>query len=407
MDFEDTPEEAAYRKAVREWIARSAPPGAVGGRRPVTPEFVAEAKVWQAIKADQGFAGIRRPREWGGGGGTMMEDIIFSQEEEAAGLNYGVFMIGIGMCVPTVLAHGPDQVKRQLVTPTIRGEKIWCQLFSEPSAGSDLAGIRMKAVREGDGWLINGQKVWNSFAHRADYGLLLTRTNPDRPKHKGLTMFWVDMHDPAIEVRPIHQASGHSEFNEVYVSDLRVSDHHRLGEVDEGWAVALTTLMNERMSIMTSTRRPNWEEVMELARQTATTSGGLLQDQAFREQLADWYVKAEGVRFTRFRLLTDISRGGQPGPSASVGKIINSSQLQEIGSAGVEFQDQFGIIDDDQVAPMEAIFQTAFLYSPGARLGGGTDEIMKNIIAERVLGMPGDVRVDKDTPFRELPNGAR
>jgi alkylation response protein AidB-like acyl-CoA dehydrogenase len=337
----------------------------------------------------------------------MMEDIIFSQEEEAAGLNYGVFMIGIGMCVPTVLAHGPDQVKRQLVTPTIRGEKIWCQLFSEPSAGSDLAGIRMKAVREGDGWLINGQKVWNSFAHRADYGLLLTRTNPDRPKHKGLTMFWVDMHDPAIEVRPIHQASGHSEFNEVYVSDLRVSDHHRLGEVDEGWAVALTTLMNERMSIMTSTRRPNWEEVMELARQTATTSGGLLQDQAFREQLADWYVKAEGVRFTRFRLLTDISRGGQPGPSASVGKIINSSQLQEIGSAGVEFQDQFGIIDDDQVAPMEAIFQTAFLYSPGARLGGGTDEIMKNIIAERVLGMPGDVRVDKDTPFRELPNGAR
>lgn len=407
MDFEDTPEEAAYRARVKRWIADKAPAGAQGGRKPATPAFIAEAKVWQAIKADDGFAGIRRPKAWGGGGGTMMEDIIFTQEEEAAGLNYGVFMIGIGMCVPTVLAHGPDEVKVELVTPTIRGEKIWCQLFSEPSAGSDLAGVRTKAVRDGDGWLINGQKVWNSFAHRADYGLLLTRTNPDKPKHKGLTMFWVDMHDPAIEVRPIHQASGDSEFNEVYITDLRLSDRHRLGEVDDGWAVALTTLMNERMSVMSSTRKPNWEEIMGLARAVSGPNGGLLQDSGFREQLADWYVKAEGVRFTRFRLLTDISRGGEPGPAASVGKIINSTQLQEIGSAGVELQDQFGIIDDEQVSVMEAIFQTAFLYSPGARLGGGTDEIMKNIIAERVLGLPGDVRLDKDTPFRDLPTGVR
>lgn len=405
MDFEDTLEEAAYRRRVRDWIAAKAPAGTKGGRKPATPEFVAEAKVWQAIKADEGFAGIRRPKAWGGGGGTLMEDIIFSQEEEAAGLNYGFFVIGIGMCVPTVLAHGSDDVKRELVTPTIRGEKIWCQLFSEPSAGSDLAGVRTKAVRDGDGWLINGQKVWNSFAHRADYGLLLTRTDPDKPKHKGLTMFWIDMHDPAVEVRPIHQASGHSEFNEVYFTDLRVSDRQRLGEVDEGWAVALTTLMNERMSIMASTRKPNWEEILSLARTVAGSSGPLLQDSGFREQLADWYVKAEGVRFTRFRLLTDVSRGGQPGPAASVGKIINSGQLQEIGSAGVDLQDQFGIIDDEKLSAMDAAFQTAFLYSPGARLGGGTDEIMKNIIAERVLGLPGDVRVDKDTPFHKLPNG--
>ena len=402
MDFTDTPEEAAYRAEVREWIASNRPLPADPRLSRGDPAFIAAAKVWQATKAAAGFAGIRRPREWGGGGGTMMQDIIFAQEEEAAGLTYsGPFMIGIGMCVPTVLAHGTDASKA-LVRPTITGEKIWCQLFSEPSAGSDLANVRTRAVREGEGWRINGQKVWNSFAHRADYGLLLTRTNPDKPKHKGLTMFWVDMSDPAIEVRPIHQASGESEFNEVYFTDLLLSDEHRLGEVDSGWTVALTTLMNERMGVMSSTRKPNWEEIMALARSLP----GAMQDAAFRERLADWYVKAEGLRFTRFRLLTDISRTGQPGPAASVGKIAASTQLQEITSAGVDLQDQFGIIDDDAIAPMDAIFQKLWAYSPGARLGGGTDEIMKNIIAERVLGMPGDVRLDKDTPFKDLPVGA-
>jgi len=403
LDFTDTPDEAAYRAEVRGWIAAHKPPPADPRLGRGDPAFIAAAKAWQATKAQAGFAGIRRPKDWGGGGGTMMQDIIFAQEEEAAGLTYsGPFMIGIGMCVPTVLAHGNDAAKA-LVRPTITGEKIWCQLFSEPSAGSDLANVRTRAVREGEGWRINGQKVWNSFAHRADYGLLLTRTNPDEAKHKGLTMFWVDMSDPAIDVRPIHQASGESEFNEVYFTDLRLDDSHRLGDIDNGWAVALTTLMNERMGVMSSTRKPNWEEIMALARSLP----GAMQDGAFREQLADWYVKAEGLRFTRFRLLTDISRTGQPGPAASVGKVAASTQLQEITSAGLELQDQFGIIDDEGLSPMDAIFQKLWAYSPGARLGGGTDEIMKNIIAERVLGMPGDVRLDKDTPFKDLPSGLR
>jgi len=404
MDFKDTPDEAAYRARVRDWIAASKPPPGQPGLSRGDPRFIAEAKAWQATKAAAGFAGIRRPREWGGGGGTMMQDIIFAQEEEAAGLAYsGPFMIGIGMCVPTVLAHGQDAVKEALVRPTITGEKIWCQLFSEPSAGSDLANVRTRAAFDGQTWTVNGQKVWNSFAHRADYGLLLTRTNPDRPKHKGLTMFWVDMHDPAIEVRPIHQASGESEFNEVYITDLKLTEANRLGEVDNGWNVSLTTLMNERMSVMSSTRKPNWEEIMTLARSLP----GAMADPAFREQLADWYVRAEALRFTRFRLLTDISRGGQPGPAASVGKIVASTQLQEITSAGVDLQDQYGVIDDEALSPMEAVFQKLWAYSPGARLGGGTDEIMKNIIAERVLGMPGDIRTDKDTPFRDLPSGGR
>jgi alkylation response protein AidB-like acyl-CoA dehydrogenase len=399
LDFDDTPQEAAYRARVRAWIAANRPTGGERPRGRGDPDFIAEAKLWQATKAQAGFAGIRRPKEWGGGGGTMMEDIIFAQEEEAQGVAYGIFSIGIGMCVPTVLAHGSEAVKQSLVRPTIVGEKIWCQLFSEPSAGSDLANLRTRATFDGETWTIHGQKVWNSFAHRADYGLLLTRTNPDKPKHKGLTMFWIDMHDPAVDVRPIHQASGESEFNEVYITDLKLSDAHRLGDVDNGWNVALTTLLNERMSIMSSTRRPNWEEIMALAKSIP----GAMEDQAFREQLADWYVRAEGVRFTRFRLLTDIARTGQPGPAASVGKIITSAQLQELTSAGVELQDQYGIIDDEDLSPMDAIFQKMWAYSPGARLGGGTDEIMRTILAERVLGMPGEIRTDKDTAFKDLP----
>ncbi len=404
MDFNDTPDEAAYRGRVKAWIVANKPALDLRNRKRGDPEFIEEAKAWQATKAGAGFAGIRRPSEWGGGGGTMMHDIIFAQEEEEAGLFYaGPFMIGIGMCVPTVLAHGLDSVKEELVRPTISGQKIWCQLFSEPSAGSDLANVRTRAVFDGTTWTVNGQKVWNSFAHRADYGLLLTRTNPEKPKHKGMTMFWVDMHDPAIEVRPIHQASGDSEFNEVFFNDLKLTEANRLGDVDNGWNVALTTLMNERMSVMSSTRKPNWDEIMALAKSLP----GAMADTAFREQLADWYVKAEALRFTRFRLLTDISRGGQPGPAASVGKIVSSTQLQEITSAGVELQDQYGIIDDEGLSPMDAIFQKLWAYSPGARLGGGADEIMKNIIAERVLGMPGDIRADKDTAFRDLPSGAR
>ena len=404
MDFQDTPEEAAYRAEVRAWLDANAPRKArsAGDRAIVTPDVLAAAKVWQARKAEAGYAAIAKPKALGGGGGTPMQEIIFNQEEEAFGAQTGIFGIGIGMCVPTVMAHGSEASKEMLVGPTVRGEKIWCQLFSEPSAGSDLAGLRTRAVKDGDEWVINGQKIWNSFAHLADYGILLTRTDPGAPKHKGMTMFWVDLKSPGIDIRPIHQVSGHSDFNEVFLSDVRIPDSQRLGEVDEGWKVALVTLMNERMSVMSSTRKPNFEEIMELARQLP---GEGLKDAAFREQLADWYIRAEGLRFTRFRLLTALSRGEQPSAAASIGKILAANQLQEVAVAGTELQDQFGIISDPDLAPMDAIFQKTFLYSPAARLGGGTDEIMKNIIAERVLGLPGEIRVDKDTPFRDIPTG--
>ncbi|HYG26612.1 MAG TPA: acyl-CoA dehydrogenase family protein [Caulobacteraceae bacterium] len=402
MDFNDSPEEAAFREHARKWLAENAADHArnsAGGRRPNSPEHMAAAKAWQARKAEAGFACITWPKEWGGGGGTPIQSVIFNQEEAKAGVNYGYFTIGLGMCVPTVMAFADDETKKRFVGPAVRGEEIWCQLFSEPAGGSDVAAARTRAVRDGDEWVINGQKVWTTGAQYSDFGILLVRTDPDVPKHKGLTMFWIDMRDPAVEVRPIHQMSGGSEFNEVYFTDLRVKDSQRLGGVGDGWKVALVTLMNERLAVGGSAG-PDYKLVMELARQLGAT-----KDEALREKIADWYVASEGLKLTRFRTMTALSRGQTPGPESSIGKIISANQMQDMAASAIDLQDQYGIINDPALAPLEAAFQQSLMWAPGLRIAGGTDEILKNIIAERVLGLPGDVRVDKDVAFKDMPTG--
>jgi len=225
---------------------------------------------------------------------------------------------------------------------------------------------------------------------------LLVRTDPNVPKHKGLTMFIVDMKQPGVDVRPIHQASGGSEFNEVYFTDVRIPDRDRLGEPGMGWKVALVTLMNERLAVGGSPG-PDWKEIMDYAR-----SAGTLSNQAFRDKLADWYVAAQGYKLTKFRTQTALSRGETPGPENSIGKIINANHLQDICNSAIEMQDHYGLITDKDEAPSDAIFQESFMWAPGLRIAGGTDEILKNIIAERVLGLPQDVRVDKDKTFAEM-----
>jgi alkylation response protein AidB-like acyl-CoA dehydrogenase len=402
MDFNDSPEEAAYREAARKWLEENATAHkstSANGRRPNSPEHMAAAKDWQAKKAAAGYACITWPKEWGGGGGTPIQSVIFGQEEGKVGVNYGYFTIGLGMCVPTVMAFADAETKTRYVGPAMRGEEIWCQLFSEPAGGSDVAASRTRAIKDGDEWVINGQKVWTTGAQYSDYGILLVRTDPDVPKHKGMTMFWIDMHDPAVEVRPIHQASGGSEFNEVYFTDLRVKDSQRLGNVGDGWKVALVTLMNERLAVGGSSG-PDYKTIMELARQTDG-----IKDGAFRDKLADWYVAAEGLKLTRFRTMTALSKGQTPGPESSIGKIIAANQMQEMSNYGVEMEDQYGVLVDPAEAPLQAAFQQSLLWAPGLRIAGGTDEILKNIIAERVLGLPGDVRVDKDVAFKDVPSG--
>jgi alkylation response protein AidB-like acyl-CoA dehydrogenase len=403
MDFNDTPEEAAFRAEARAWLEANAPAYRGAAVRDAdAAKRMALGKAWQALKAGAGYAQITWPKAWGGAGGAPMQQVIFSQEETKVGVAFGYFTIGLGMCVPTVMAFADDATKTRFVGPALRGEEIWCQLFSEPAGGSDVAAARTRAVRDGDDdWVINGQKIWTSGAHYSDFGLLLTRTNPDVPKHKGLTMFWIDMKAPGVEVRPIHQASGGSDFNEVYFTDLRVKDSQRLGGVDDGWKVALVTLMNERLAVGGS-MGAGYADILKLARDLP---GRPLNDQAFRERLADWYVQAEGMKLTRFRTMTALSRGQTPGPESAIGKVISANLLQDLSNAALELEDQYGIITDPALAPLKAAFQSSVFWAAGLRIAGGTDEILKNIIAERVLGMPGDVRVDKDVAFKDAPGG--
>jgi len=408
MDFNDTPEEAAYRAQVREWLEANAPkrahqPDLEGDGRSMTA-----SKAWQAKKAAAGYAQITWPKEWGGQGGNPIQQVIFNQEEANYPVPPNPFQIGLGMCVPTVATFADDETKKRFVGPALRGEEIWCQLFSEPSGGSDVAAARTKAVRAPDGsgdWLISGQKVWTTGAQFSDFGIVVCRTNPDAPKHKGLTMFWLDMHDPGVEVKPIHQMSGGSGFNEVFFTDVRVKDSQRLGAVDDGWKVSLVTLMNERLAVGGASGA-GWTEFMAAARDLPGLDGApALKDQALREKLADWYVQAEGLKHTRNRTMTALSRGQTPGPESSIGKIVSAMQMQELGNTALEMLDQFGIIDDPELAPLRAGFHSSLMFAPGLRIAGGTDEILKNIIAERVLGLPGDIRVDKDVAFKDMPTG--
>ncbi len=406
MDFNDTPQEAAFRAEARAFLDANAQPRRDDQPEPRTryseeADALAKAKAWQARKADAGFAAITWPKRLGGRGGTPIEQVIYNQEEARYVLPRGFFEIGLGMCIPTMMKYASPEQLARYVRPALRGEEIWCQLFSEPSAGSDVAGLRTRAERDGDDWVINGQKIWTSGAHFSDFGIVITRTDPNVPKHAGLTMFFIDMKSPGIEVRRIKQIAGSSNFNEVFFTDVRVPDAQRLGAVGEGWKVSLTTLMNERLAVGDAPG-PDAQDVLRLARMLELDGAPALRDGAVRERLADWYVKAQGLKFTKFRTMTALSRGQTPGPEASITKVVSASKLQDIASFGMDLQGMAGAVMDPALAPMQAWFQQALLYAPGMRIAGGTDEILRNLIAERVLGLPPDVRVDKSASFAEL-----
>jgi len=410
MDFNDTPEEAAFRAEVRAFLDANAQlrrPDQPEARSRYNegPEALKAAKAWQAKKADAGFAGITWDKRWGGRGGTPIQQVIYNQEEARYVAPRGFFEIGLGMCIPTMMTYAADHHLERYVRPALRGEEVWCQLFSEPSAGSDVAGLRTRAERDGDHWVINGQKIWTSGAHYCDYGIVITRTDPNVPKHAGLTMFFIDMKSPGVEVRRIKQIAGTSNFNEVFFTDVRVPDSQRLGAVGEGWKVSLTTLMNERLAVGQAPG-PDSDDILRLVRELSIDGVPAIRDTAVRERLADWYVKSEGLKYTRFRTMTALSRGQTPGPEASITKVVSASKLQEIASFGMDLQGMAGSVMDAAM-PMQSWFQEALLYAPGMRIAGGTDEILRNIIAERVLGLPGDVRVDKTASFAELQQARR
>jgi alkylation response protein AidB-like acyl-CoA dehydrogenase len=416
MNFDDTPEEAAFRAEVRAWIDANAPRELrsdleTSGFASLTLNGVdpsAAAKAWQKKKFDAGWACLHWPKDYGGRGSTPIERVIWGQEESPYAALAGMFIIGHGMCGPTMMAFASEEQKRRYLPPLAAGEEVWCQLFSEPAGGSDLAGLRTRAERATDGsgdWIINGQKIWTSGAHYADYGILITRTDPNVAKHKGLTMFFLSMKTPGIEIRPIKQANGESGFNEVFFTDVRLPDAQRLGAVNDGWRVSLTTLMNERLSIG-SGMSTGFPELFDLCCRIETENGLAVDDPAVRARLATWAVRTTGLKYNGFRAISAISRGETPGPENSIGKLVAGSTMQEIAMFAEELQAQAGIMTDPDLAAASGRFQRMLLRSPATRVEGGTDEILRNIIAERVLGLPADIRVDKDVPFNQIPTRA-
>ena len=401
MDFNDTPEEARFREEAASWLAENAPTD--DAFRAMTP--LEQAKVWQKRKYDAGWACMGWAPEFGGRGASAIEEVIWRQEESQYDLPANFFLIGQGMIGPTLMAWASDEDKARFLPPLASGEEVWCQLFSEPAGGSDLAALRTRAERDGDDWIINGQKIWTSGAHYSDYGVIVVRTDPTVPKHKGLSYFYVDMKAPGVEIKPIKQLTGDSDFNEVYFTDVRVSDSQRLGEVGQGWQVSLTTLMNERAAIGGSFGQMDVSLAMSVAEEVEIDGRPALEDAAVRARIANWYVQEAGLKYTGYRSLTALSRGALPGPENSIGKLVGAPKMQAMSSYLMDLLGASGVIADESLAAKAGIIQRAYMGAPGLRIAGGTDEIMANIIAERVLGLPQEPRLDKGIPFNEVPTG--
>jgi alkylation response protein AidB-like acyl-CoA dehydrogenase len=410
MNFADTPQEAAFRADARAWIADNAPHElraeleTAGFGQPAlrSGDVLAAGKTWQKRKRDAGWACLHWPREYGGRGATPIERVIWQQEEGVYGKLSSPFLIGQGMCAPTMMTYATEDQKRRFLPPLASGEEVWCQLFSEPVAGSDLAGLRTRAEKQGDQWVVNGQKIWTSGAHYSDYAILLTRTDPNVAKHDGLTMFFIDMKSPGIEIRPIKQVNGQSGFNEVFFTDLRIPDDQRLGVPGQGWKVSLTTLMNERLSIGAG-MPTGFPELLDFCSRFDTGAGLAIDDPAVRAKLATWAVRTSGLRYTAYRSISALSRGETPGPENSIGKLVAGQTLQEIAMFALDLQGQAGVLTDPAMVEAAGRFQAMLLRSPATRIEGGTDEILRNIIAERVLGLPADMRADRGLPFNKIP----
>ncbi len=402
MNFDDTPQEAEFRTRARAWLDDNMP--ADWRDKTKTPEdILALTQDWQARKADAGWACIGWPEEFGGQGASAMEKAIWAQEEGEIGvLTSFPLVIAIALTGPMLLVHGTEAQKQKHLPLIARGEHIWCQLFSEPGCGSDLAAVRTRAERDGDEWVVNGQKVWTSFAHFADYAILVARTDPTVPKHKGLSYFLVDMKTPGIEARPIKQMTGESEFNEVYLTDVRVPDKNRVGEVGEGWRVAMTTLMHERAGVAGADLF-NFDGMLEQMETLLLDGEPAIENKGVRARLADFYLRISGLANTNLRTLSALSRGQPPGPEASISKLVATEQLVDQAAFALDLQGMAGILTGDTLATAGGAYQDSYMRDLCMRIAGGTDEIIRNTIAERVLGLPPDIRIDKMAPFNELP----
>ncbi len=408
MDFDDTPEEAAWRVECRDFLDAHASrrDGAIDWSashwaiHPTVAEAEAArvaAAMWQTTKFEAGWAGLSWPREFGGRGMSSHFNAIFAETEAAYDVPIGVYAQSIGMAGPTIIVHGNDDQKARYLEPMLRGIETWCQLFSEPNAGSDLAGLRTAGVIDGDEMIVTGQKVWTSNAIEAAHAMLLVRTDPDAPKHRGITYLLLDMTLPGIEIRPLQQIDGRAEFNEVFLDEVRVPLDCVLGDVNAGWGPILTTLANERQSIGTAGRF-GVADVVELAR-----AFEVAHRPTVRQQLARLVEMESTIRYLSYRVRTAASRGELPGAESSVLKLAASRRLELQGSLVMEIMGGAAMLAASD-AHMNGFWQNAsFLGQWMSRIGGGTDEIQRNIVGENVLGLPQEPRPDKGVAFRDIP----
>lgn len=396
-----TTELSQQEELVRERVAtllREHPPGEVSDRQ-----------FWGA-QFDLGLAWVHFPEGHGGLGvrPSLQDAVNETLGRAGAPSNFPINGIGTGMAAPVIQTYTSEEQKRRFLRPIWTCEEIWCQLFSEPGAGSDVASLSTRAVRDGDEWVVDGQKVWTTLAHVARWGLLLARTDPSMPKHKGLTYFIVDMHAPSVEVRPLRQLTGEAEFNEVYFTGTRIPDEMRIGDEGAGWSVAITTLMNERNAIGAATAMPRGSGAIQTAMRLWEQCGD--GDDATRDELARLWVETEVVRLTTVRAQQRRS-SGIPGPEESTGKLAATELAQRIHELCMELLGAEGLlVSGYEMRRPSAIAltgasepQRAFLRSRANTIEGGTSEIMRNILGERVLGLPGDVRTDRDLPWADVP----
>ena len=399
MNFDDSADDAEFRREVSGWLvdhARLRTGLDDWSRNHEHPDYVKRCREWQYSLYEGGWGAITWPAEYGGRGDSSWHQTIFNQEAVKYDVSVGAFAVGIGMCGPTLIAHGNEEQKQQHLGAMLRGEEVWCQLFSEPDAGSDLAGLKTRAQRDGDQFVVNGQKVWTSGAQHSDWAILIARTNPDLPKHQGITYFLVDMRTPGIEVRPLRQITGFAHFNEVFLTDVAVPVENVVGTIDNGWAVTHTTLANERSLIGGAGQGITADQVLDLARRL-----GGSRDPLVRQHVAAFYTRTQLLRFMNYRVQTALSHGRQPGPEAATTKLLVSQHMSLTGDLLMELVGANGMLADGSAVDNGA-WETAFLNQWMSKLGGGTDNIQRNSLGERVLGLPREPRTDKDVPFSTL-----
>ena len=394
MDFTLTPDQQAFRERVRTWLTANIPSEwkSLGSTEVPRPEAFEFLRRWQRKLFDGGFIGITWPKAYGGQGLTFVEEMILHEEMALQKAPPMLNVLGVGMAGPTIIAYGTEEQKKRYPAKILSCEEIWCQGYSEPNSGSDLASLQTRAVKDGDHYVINGQKVWTSLAHMADWMMLLARTDAAAPKHKGITYFLLDMHAPGVTVKPLKQITGDAEFNEVFFDNVRVHQSQVLGDVNNGWAVGLTTLMYERLALgfgLQVRLRIALESLIDMGRRVEKTGRAVTRDPVLRQKLAQLWIDTEALKYTGARAITRLLKGELPGPEASTGKMGWVDTHQRLQELAMEIEGPYAqLVKGSERAIDGGVWQYGFLRSRANSIEGGTTEIQKNIIGERVLGLP-------------------